>query len=162
MAAGCSFSVGETPEGVAEKLIEEKLATQLGVGEITATCEAPANRDAGTTFTCTSPTELGEISWLATMTDSDSVNVVSTNVVRADALRTFETAAVSVLKEQFGLPSSKAEIDCGERPVVLGADKAMVCALTDPADPGVAYDATITITDLATGDFRVKVTETPR
>ena len=65
------------------------------------------------------------------------------------------------MKRQVGLPSG-VEIDCGDAPIVLKADKAMVCALTDPADPGVAYDATITVTDLTTGDFRVEVADTPR
>jgi hypothetical protein len=54
------------------------------------------------------------------------------------------------------------KIDCGDEPIVLGADKALVCTLADPANPSVAYDATITITDLGTGDFTVEVADTPR
>ena len=40
VAAGCSFSfsIGDTPESVAQELIEGELAEQLGIGEITATC----------------------------------------------------------------------------------------------------------------------------
>ena len=155
-------SSGDTPKGAAEKLIEGDLATQLGLGKIAATCETPPDRDAGTTFTCASPTEFGTISWLATMADKDNINVESTNLVKADVLPDIERVAVASLEQEVGQPLGVENFHCGDKPVVLSADNTMVCALTDPADPNVVYDATVTVTDLATGAITVAVSDTPR
>lgn len=158
--AGCS--IGDSPDGVAKKLIEGDLAKQLGLGTITATCEKPPNRDVGTTFTCTSPTRFGDITWKAEMKDAKTVNVTSSNLITPDDLPKFEQAAVTVLENQVGQTLGVENFDCGKDPVVLKADNTFVCALTDPEEPTKVYDATITVTDLATGQFNVKVANTPR
>ena len=160
-AASCSS--GDTPEGVAKGLIEGELASQLGLGEITATCEAPQNKDAGTTFKCTSPTDLGEISWLGTMTDNDTVSVDSINVLRADILPDLEAAIVAKLEENAqGATLGVENFDCGEKTVVLAADNSMICTLTDPVASSDVYDATVTITDMENLGFEVVVATEPR
>ncbi|MEZ5408484.1 MAG: hypothetical protein R2761_10690 [Acidimicrobiales bacterium] len=154
-------SIGDTPEGVAEKLIEGELADQLSLGDITATCEKPPNRDVGTTFTCTSPTEFGEIEWTATMADAKTVNVQSDNLVTKDVLPQIETAAASSLSASVGAEITDADIDCGPNPVVLADDLSMVCALTDPGN-GAVYDTTLTFTDLQQGAFDISIAEEAR
>ena len=154
-------SIGDTPEGVAKDLIEGDLATQLGLGEITATCEKPPNRDVNTTFTCTSPSQFGDISWKATMSDAKTVNVESSNLVTKDVLPKIETAAATSLSSSLGTSITDADIDCGANPVVLADDLSMVCALTDPGN-GAVYDTTLTFTDLATGSFDITIAEAPR
>lgn len=154
-------SIGDTPEGVAKKLIEGDLADQLGLGEITATCEKPPDREVGTTFACTSPTEFGDIKWTATMADAKTVNVQSDNLVTKDVLPQIETAAASSLTNSLGTPITDADIDCGANPVVLKDDLTMVCALTDPGN-GAVYDTTLTFTDLEQGAFDISLADAPR
>ncbi len=154
--------MGSTPDGVAKKLIEGQLAEDYGLGQITATCEKPPNRDVGTTFTCDSPSTFGDIHWQAEMKDTKTVNVSYTNLITPKDLPQFEQAAVNVLEAQVGQTLGVENFDCGDKPVVLTGANTFVCALTDPADPTRVYDATITVTDLATGKFTVKVAETPR
>lgn len=154
-------SIGDTPEGVAKDLIEGKLADELGLGEITATCEKPANRDVGTTFTCSSPTDFGAINWTATMADAKTVNVQSENLVTKDVLPQIETAAASSLTASLGTQITDQDIDCGANPVVLADDLSMVCALTDPGN-GDVYDTTLTFTDLQQGAFDISIADAPR
>lgn len=154
-------SIGDTPEGVAKDLIEGKLADELALGEVTATCQEPPNRDVGTTFTCSSPTEFGDIKWTATMADAKTVNVQSDNLVTKDVLPQIETAAASSLTASLGTPITDADIDCGANPVVLKDDLSMVCALTDPGN-GAVYDTTLTFTDLEQGAFDISIAETAR
>jgi hypothetical protein len=152
-ASGCSFSVGDTPQSVATELIEGELATELALGEITAECEEPPNRDTGTTFGCTSATDYGEVRWLATMADEDSVNVESLNVL--------SDANVTDLENTTNAQLGTSDADCGSGPIVLGVDLTVVCALTDPAT-GDVYDVTLTFTDLEAGTFDIVVADTPR
>ena len=161
VAAGCSFSLGDTPEGVAKELIEGELAADAGLGEITATCEEPPNSDPGTTFECTSPTDYGEIRWLAEMADEDTVNVSSLNLLYGDDLAGLEEAAVASLEAQVGIALGTENLDCGDDLVVLGADLTVACALTDP-DNGDVYDTEISFTDLQTGQFDIVVADQPR
>lgn len=154
-------SIGDTPEGVAKKLIETDLAEQLELGEVTATCDKPPNRDVGTTFTCSSATEFGDIKWTATMADAKTVNVQSDNLVTKDVLPQIETAAASSLTASLGTEITDADIDCGANPVVLADDLSMVCALTDPGN-GAVYDTTLTFTDLEQGAFDISIAEAPR
>jgi hypothetical protein len=157
--AGCSF--GDTPESVAKELIEGELAAQLGLGEITAECEAPPNRDAGTTFSCTSATDHGEVLWLATMEDESTVNVESTNVLSDANVTDLETETVALLEEELQATLGPGSIECGQGPIVLGVDLTLVCAGTEPTT-GDVYDVTIQITDVETGAFNVEVADTPR
>ena len=162
-AGGCSFSfsVGDTPESVAQELIEDELGEQLGIGEITATCEVAPNRDPGTTFTCTSPSEIGQIEWLATLEDEDTVSVSPSNLLGSDDLVALEEAAVDVLEARVGIPLGTENFDCGDGPIVLGPDSIVNCALTDPTN-GDVYDAELEITNFETGDFNVVVADLPR
>jgi hypothetical protein len=159
--SGCSFSIGDTPEGVAEELIEGELAEELSLGEISATCEAPPDRDPGTTFTCTSPTDVGEVRWLATMEDESTVNVSSVNLLDDEDVAALEEAAVRVLEAEVGIPLGVENFDCGTGPLVIGTDGLVPCTLTDPTT-GDLYDSEVEITDLEAGDFNVSVADQPR
>ncbi len=154
-------SIGDTPEGVAKKLIETDLADQLGLGEITATCQKPPNRDVGTTFTCSSPSEYGVVNWTATMADAKTVTVESDNLVTMAVLPQIETAAATSLSASIGTSITDADVDCGPNPVVLADDLSMVCTLTDPGN-GDLYDTTLTFTDLQQGAFDISVADAPR
>ena len=162
--AGCSFSAstGDSPRQAAERLIEGDLAAQNELGELTATCDEPADEEAGTTFECTSTGELGEIAWLTTIEQDDKIAVKSTNLVTADALEDLEDAAVGVLEEQIGGEIGAENLECGDGPVILDADGATLCALTDPSSPQDVYDATLFVTDVDSGEFRIEVADVPR
>ena len=160
-AASCSFSFGDTPEGVAEELIETELASSLGIEDVMADCEAPPNRDPGPTFACTSETDLGNIAWEAVMEDENTVNVNSVNLLAPSDVDVLESSAAEVLGAEAGIGLTADGFDCGDAAIVLGDDLTVACAVTDPAS-GDIYDATIEITDLETGTFNVEVADQPR
>jgi len=158
---GCTFSIGESPESVAEELIEGELADQRGITGVIASYEAPPNRDDGTTFTCTAQSDRGDDHWTATIKDDDTVNVQSEDVLDDEDISSLEVSAVEALEAQSGGTLGVENFDRGVQPLVVGSDNNVVCALTNPAD-GAVYDATITITDFDTGTFDVNVAEQPR
>jgi hypothetical protein len=161
VATGCSFVLGDTPDGVAVELIEGELAEEAGLGEVTATCEEPPNSDPGTTFECTSNSDYGEIRWSAEMIDEETVNVTSVNFLSVADVVTLEESAVVALEGQYGISIGTENFDCGEEPIVLGDDLTVLCAATDPIT-GDVHDAEITFIDLQTGNFDVVVAEQPR
>lgn len=161
---GCSFSAssGDSPRAAAERLIEGDLAEQNELGKVTATCDEPADKEPGTTFECTSTSELGTIAWLTTIEEDDKIGVKSVNLVTADALEELEAAAVGELEDQIGAEIGVENLECGDGPVILDDDGATLCALTDPASPDDVYDATLTVTDVDSGEFRITVADAPR
>ncbi len=161
-ASGCSFSasVGGSPSSAAEEVIEDDLAADLGLGEVTAECGEPPNEDEGSSFPCTSETDQGVVRWEATIVEDDTVNVQSVNVLVDDDVVALEEAAAEEIEQVVGVPLGSENFDCGAVPVVLGPDDEVVCALTDPAN-GDIYDTTVTITDMATGAFEFEVAEEP-
>ncbi len=60
VVAGCSFSTGTSPERAGETLIEGPIGEQVGLTFVDAECAKPADRDVGTTFTCTATAPSGE------------------------------------------------------------------------------------------------------
>ena len=116
----------------------------------------------GVTFPCTSPLASGDtVTWQATITDEDTVNVQSVNLLTSDDLTTIEAEAVHVLEEQVGGTLGTQNVDCGGGPIVLGADATVLCALTDPAN-GDVCGTTLTITDINRGVSDIVVADTPR
>jgi hypothetical protein len=54
-------------------------------------------------------------------------------------------------------------IDCGNEPLVAEAGQPFVCALIDPANPNVVYDAMITVDDLTNPtQLDVEIARAPR
>ncbi len=160
---GCSFEFnfgGDAASG-AEDLIEGELADELGLTDMSATCDDPVDESPGTAFTCTSTSEVGEIRWTAVIGEDDVVNVDSVNLVTADDLAGIEVAAVDLIEAQAGRTLGYENFDCGDGPVAVGTDNTFDCELTDP-DNGDIYDATIEITDFQAGSFQVEVADEPR
>ena len=94
------------------------------------------------------------------MEDEDTVNVASENLLFGDDVTSLEQGAVAAFQDG-GLPVSEDDFDCGEPPIVIGADGVLACTLTEPAT-GDVYDTDLTITDLETGTFDLAVAEEPR
>ena len=101
------------------------------------------------------------VNFEATIDSENHVNVVTTNVLAVEDLALLEVSAVDVLNAEFDFGLAPDAIDCGTTAVVLTASQQVVCALADPAT-GDVYDATLTITDLATGAFDVVIADAPR
>ena len=155
VGAGCSF--GDTPNGVAEELIEGQLAEEYGLGEIDAVCEVPPNSDEGTTFTCTADAEIGLTRWGAEMISEDTVQIRPLNLLNDEEIGILEEAAIV----QLGVTIDAENMDCGVGPILLADDLSIPCALTDPTT-GDVFDATVQITDLETGGLEVQLSDTPR
>ncbi len=166
-AAACSGSVefsigGESPETAAENLIEDEIADQAGLGELTAECDKPEDPKVGTFFDCTATTTDGQVIQLTTEIDrEDHIDVNSTNLLTPEALPQFETAGTEALAQQFAVELPDTTIDCGDQSVVLTPEGNFVCAFNDPAS-GDVYDITFEITDLESGAFNLAVAEEPR
>lgn len=154
--AGCSFSfsVGATPESTAEDLIENDFTEQLGLSDVVAECGKPPNTDPGSTFTCTSTTDIGEISWLATIEEGDRVGVEATNLLESDDVSSVEALAIQQVEAETGVTIGIEDIDCGTGPLVLGAGNTLACSLTSPLTEEV-YETTITFSDVETGSFEI-------
>ena len=148
---------------VAEKLIEGELADVVGLGELEAKCQdVKDDAEVGTEFTCTGTTTDGQVvDFIAVIDREDHVDVNTTNLISAEALPHLETAATNALSLQLGAELPADSVDCGDDLVVLGADLVFVCAFHAP-DSSDVYDITFEFTDLESGDFNVKVAETPR
>jgi hypothetical protein len=160
-SASFSFGTGDSPEGVAEELIEGELADQIGIGALVASCESPGTEDVGTTFVCTGAAGDTVVDFAAEIDREDNVSVVTTNVVLAEDMVALESAGVQVLNDEFDLGLAEGAIDCGETAVVLAASNELTCALTDTAT-GDVYDTTFTITDIQSGTFDIDVAASPR
>lgn len=115
----------------------------------------------GTTFDCVATSELGEVFWVATLAENDSVTAVTTNLVTAEGISKVEDAAVATLEQQTGSTLGGENFDCREGPVILSEDSSMVCALTSPSS-GDVFDATLTFADTTTGKFDIVVATEPR
>ncbi|MEM7337746.1 MAG: hypothetical protein AAF467_03800 [Actinomycetota bacterium] len=151
-AAACSFSIGDTATNGAESLIEGDLADELGLSGLEADCEVIVSPEPGDTFTCTSDSEIGEIEWLATVEDDETVNVESTNLVTAEGMDLIESGATGIVVDEYGVAVDGME--CGSGPVVVNPDTALSCEMNAL---GSAYSATVTVTDFAAGDIQVIV-----
>lgn len=160
---GCSFSIGgDTPTNVAEEAIEGDLADQAGLTDVTADCEeVSSDAEVGSTFTCTSTSDVGDIDWLATIQEDDIVNVQSLNLLSAEDVVALEEAAVDVIEQQSGRRLGYENYSCGVGPIGLAGDSILNCELIDP-DNGDVYDSTLEITDFDTGAFNVDVADQPR
>lgn len=161
VAAGCSFSIGDTATNAAEDVIEGDAATQLGLTDVSADCGIPPDTEAGTTFTCTSTSNIGDIDYLATIVDDETVNVRWVNLIDDEYIAALEVAAVNALETQSNLALGLENFDCGDGPRLLPDESTVLCELTDPSN-GDLYDTTLLITDYENIRFDIEVAENPR
>jgi len=166
-AAACNASaevhIGSPPvEKSAETAIEDQLADQLGLGALTARCNAPATEDVGTKFRCTAETPDGRVvEFMAVITESGA-SVETTNVLRAEKIPAFEAAVVRSVAEATKVDLADDAVDCGEETLLADESGEVVCAITDP--DGVVWDITIDISRLTAGGkgFDWQIADRPR
>jgi hypothetical protein len=163
LVASCSASTTNYKDA-ATKVIQGQLQSELGMGDLSATCEEPASKDVGTTFDCTADTPKGDtITLTAEIQKGKKVFVHTTNVLTTDNLTGIEKEAARILSEKVGQELPAEAIDCGNVAIVAEAGKPFVCALSSPADPTVVYDTSITLDDLTNPTHMdVEVAGSPR
>jgi hypothetical protein len=149
----------------AKNVIEGTVAAGLGVSSLTATCEQPTSIAVGTTFGCTADLPGGDtVTFEAQIQEAGQVTIqMTTDVLRAESIPTIEAEAARVLSQRVGQTVPADMIDCGSEPIVAHAGEPFVCALIDPTNPNVVYDAMITVDDLTNPtQFVVEIASTPR
>ena len=163
IVASCSASTTNYQEA-ATKVIQGQLQDELGMGELDATCEEPTSNDVGTTFSCTADTPKGDtITLTAEIQKGKKVFVQTTNVLTADNLTEIEREAARILSEKVGQDLPAEAIDCGPEAIVATAGEPFVCSLSDPSNPTVVYDTSITLDDLTKPtQLNVQVASAPR
>ena len=149
LVASCSASTTNYQEA-ATKVIEGQLQQELAIGDLTASCEEPSSEDVGTTFSCTADDPEGRHHPLhgGDRQKGKKVFVQTTNVLTADNLTEIESEAARILSEKVGQDLPAEAIDCGQQAIVAKAGEPFVCALSDPSNPTVVYDTSITLDDL--------------
>lgn len=141
--------------------IEGDVADQIGVDDLTAECEEPADDAVGTTFACTAEHPDGEIRITSEIVEDDEVNVQTLNLLVPEDMPMLEESASQALSESTGAALAPEALDCGDGAVIVSAGPELVCAYT--ADDGAVYDATITWRGDTTDDgFDVEIAETSR
>lgn len=149
----------------AETMIAGEMATAIGLGPLTPTCNDPGALDIGVSFSCTAARTTqppGDPIQITGIINPDGhLGLVTSNLISAAALPSFERQAASQLNESAGANFTAESVDCGNTSVVLGADKVLRCALTMPAS-GQVYDLDLAVTDLDGRHFALKVADAPR
>jgi hypothetical protein len=163
LVASCSASTTNYKVAAA-KVIEGQLQDELSMGDLTASCDEPTSKDVGTTFDCTADTPKGDtITLTAEIQKGKKVFVQTTNVLTADNLTDVEAEAARILSEKVGQDLPAEAIDCGSQAIVAEAGKPFVCSLSDPSNPTVVYDTSITLDDLnKPTQLNVEVADSPR
>ncbi len=150
------------PQTLSEQMIAGDLATALGLGPLVGICNDPGPVAVGTTFACTATTETGDVVQVAGTVNSEGrIELVTTNVVSATALPSFERDAAAALNNSVGSNFTAESVDCGAAAVVLGPEFVLPCALMMPSS-GDVFDLTLTITDLDARRFSLVVADAPR
>ncbi len=145
--AACSESAADSGEVV----IEERLAEQIGLGDLDATCNEPDGLKEGETFTCTATTtDEQTIELLGTMTADDEFDIVTTNLLIASDVEAIRAEGARVLSDEVGATILPEDIECAEGSIVLDAVGDFVCAITDTAT-GDVYDLIVSTGGLEPG-----------
>lgn len=171
--SGCSSS-DETPDPApaeaqvmtatmaTQELIAGPVAESAGLALSNPVCPDMSAAVPGETFTCSATTEdQATVRLTATLQPSGQVEVATVNVITAQALGSFETAAIDALNAEVQVPLGYDDIDCGGSSVVIADDATIVCALKDPQTEAI-FDVTLTISDVENRVFRVIVADAPR
>lgn len=118
----------------AEKTIEGELEEMIGLGELTAECDEPAENEAGQTFDCTATTRDGTtITFIGTMSETDKFEVVTSNLLTTDDMDTLLPLLASSIAEVVGADVAVDDITCPEGNVVLDSDGNFPCEIVDRA-----------------------------
>ncbi len=137
--AACSDSAATGGEG----LIERDLAKQIGLGDLDAECDEPAEKTEGETFDCTATTEDGRtITFQGTMRSDSEIHVVSTNLLLPSEVDTLRDEGARVLSEQNAIEVLPDDIDCGDEAVLLDDAGEFTCEITDTST-GDVYELTV-------------------
>ena len=160
--SACSGSAGESGQVV----IEEKLAEDIALGELDATCNEPEGLSEGETFTCTATTADGEtVEFLGTMTSDDEFEIVTTNLLVASDIEAIRAEGARVLSAEIGAEVLPEDIECAEGSVVIDEVGDFECAITDTAT-GDVYDLTVSTGGLEPGvgvrELSFQVGDAPR
>lgn len=149
MALGACSSGSAADSGVVT--IEEKLADDIGLGDLEAECNEPDGLKEDETFTCTAATADGEtIEFLGTMTSDDSFNIVTTNLLIPSDIDTIVQDAATQLSTVTSSAILPADIECPEGSVVLDDEGEFICAITNTST-GDIYDLTVSTGGLEPG-----------
>ncbi len=147
----------------AESMIQTDVASAAGLGELVAICPDVTGAVVGTTFDCTATTEQQRIvSLTATIVETGHISLVTTNLITAAALPSFELAAVEALN--VAVPGTRLDndaIDCGDVPVLIGQDNIVLCALLDPHTQKL-FDVSLTVANIEARQFSLVVADQPR
>lgn len=151
-----------SPRAAAEQLIAGPMAEVIGLGPLAATCPEMTEAAVGDVFQCSALTEAqSTINVAAEIMPTGQVDLSTTNVITAEAVASFEQAAVDALNTTLADPLSYEAMDCGTTSLVLPAEQTVVCGLLDPATEAV-FDVTLSITDLESRQFSLAVADLPR
>lgn len=139
--AACGGDATETAEAV----IETEIAEQMGLGELTATCEEPPNRDIGTTYDCTATTADGQtVTLLSRFTEEDRIFVLPSNVIVASEVPLLKEQAAALLGPEVGVEIDPASIECPDGDsIVLSEAGTIDCTILTP--DGVLFPLTVTL-----------------
>jgi hypothetical protein len=169
VAAACSGGEVAPPTADArsqsEAMIAGELATAIGLGPLTPSCNEPGPLTVGTTFTCAATRTAqppGDPIQIETTVQPDGhLKLVTLNLISAAALPSFERRAAAQLNEATGSNFTADSVDCGNTAIVLPADATIGCALIMPAS-GQVFDLTLAVTDLDARHFALAVADSPR
>lgn len=147
---------------MAEDMIAGDLATSVGLGPLTPSCNDPGPLTVGVSFTCTATTDPGGVIQIQGSVNGEGhLELMTTNLVSAAALPSFEREVAANLNTSVGSNFTAESVDCGGVAVVLPVDFVLDCALVMPAS-GEVFDVTLTITNLDARRFSLVVSEFPR
>ncbi|MGB0115064.1 MAG: hypothetical protein WBP59_17725 [Ilumatobacteraceae bacterium] len=148
LLAGCGGSAAKSGETV----IEEKLAEDIGLGDLDAECTEPDGLREGETFTCEATTEDGtEIFFLGTMTSDDEFDIITTNLLSASDVDAIRTEGARVLTPEAGVELSADDIQCPDEVVVLDDTGDFECEITDPTN-GAVFELVISTGGITPGE----------
>ena len=147
VVAACGGGAADSGEVV----IEEKLAEQIGLGDLDATCNEPDGLKEGETFTCTATTaDGGTIEFLGTMSTDTEFEIVTSNLLVASDVEAIRAEGASVLSDEIGATIAADDIECAEGSIVLDDVGDFLCAITDTGT-GDVYDLTVSTGGLEPG-----------
>ncbi len=139
LLAACGGDAAET----AEALIEGQLAEEIGLGELNATCNQPADLTPGETFACTAITPDGKtIEFLGEMTTEDRLNVQSTNLLTESDVQAILPVIAAAVSDEVGTEVVADDLTCPSGGVILDDDGEFVCEILD-RENGDVYAITI-------------------